>query len=100
MMQRIDCRTFLFWSEDINDRELVPEMRDALLEHKAACGSCADFASMTEHQRRVVHSLPPRAVPVNLAVGLRVLASKEIARREKLDVLLVTPDKKIWRSGK
>ena len=26
--------------------------------------------------------------------------AKEIARREKLDVLLVTPDKKIWRSGK
>lgn len=81
MMQRIDCRTFLFWSEDINDRELNSEMREALLEHKASCGSCADFASVTDHQRRVVHSLPPHAVPVNLAVGLRVLASKEIARR-------------------
>jgi thiamine biosynthesis lipoprotein ApbE len=26
--------------------------------------------------------------------------AKLIAQREKLDVILVTPDKKVWRSGK
>jgi len=26
--------------------------------------------------------------------------AKRIALREKLDVMLVTPDKKVWRSGK
>ena len=81
MMQKIDCRTFIFWCEDINDSELTAEMRTALIEYRSSCAACADFAGVTEHQRRVVHSLPPHAVPVNLAVGLRVLASKEIARR-------------------
>jgi len=81
MMHPIDCRTFAFWCEDINDTELTAEMREALIQHKASCASCADLANVTQHQRRVVHSLPARSVPVNLAVGLRVLASKEITRR-------------------
>ena len=33
-----------------------------------------------------------------MAVGLE--EAKRIALREKLDVMLVTPDKKVWRSGK
>jgi hypothetical protein len=33
-----------------------------------------------------------------MAVGFE--EAKRIALREKLDVMLVTPDKKVWRSGK
>jgi thiamine biosynthesis lipoprotein ApbE len=33
-----------------------------------------------------------------MAVGFE--EAKRIAQREKLDVILVTPDKQVWRSGK
>lgn len=81
MMKTIDCKTFAVWCEDLNDRELDPVWKQSMLDHQSACPACADVALATSHQRRAVHSLPVRNVPVDLAVGLRVVASKELAKR-------------------
>ncbi|MBM3782741.1 MAG: hypothetical protein FJW30_00190 [Acidobacteria bacterium] len=80
-MKSIDCRTFATWCEDLEDRELDPVMKSALEAHRADCPHCAEVALLTQRQRRAVHSLPRRNVPLDLAVGLRVVASKELARR-------------------
>ncbi len=81
MMRPVDCRTFQFWCEDLADPRIDAEFRNALSVHQSNCPSCSDFALRSHHQRRALHGLPPRPLPVNLAVNLRVLASKERARR-------------------
>lgn len=81
MMRPIDCRTYEFWSEDLEDASLDAGFRDALQAHRSDCPHCSDFALRTGHQRRAVHGLPRIQVPVSLAVNLRVLASKERSRR-------------------
>ncbi|HEU0122357.1 MAG TPA: hypothetical protein VFQ91_17640 [Bryobacteraceae bacterium] len=81
MIRPVDCQTFEFWAEDLSDARLDHGFRESLSAHVANCPQCSDFALRSGHQRRTVHGLPARPVPVNLAVNLRVLASKERARR-------------------
>ena len=81
MMQPVDCHTFRNWCEDIDDPRVDAALRESLAEHQGDCPQCEDFAMRFHHQRRALRSLTPRTVPVNLAVNLRVLASKERARR-------------------
>lgn len=81
MMRTADCQNFRLWFEDLNDPSLDQSLRDALSHHQANCDECADFALRHRQQRRSLRRLPARPVPVNLAVNLRVLASKERVRR-------------------
>lgn len=81
MKRPIDCKTFQFWSEDLQDARLDAGLLASLKEHRQECARCADFALKSSHQRRIVRGLPSRMVPVQLAVNLRVAASKERARR-------------------
>jgi anti-sigma factor RsiW len=67
--------------EDLADGRLEASVRRSLLAHQAGCRSCSEFAHRSQHQRRALRGLSPKAVPVQVAVGLRVLASKERARR-------------------
>jgi len=81
MKRPIDCRTFRIWCEDLSDPRMDAALRADLAAHRAGCPDCADFALRSQHQRRGLHGLPARTLPVNLAVSLRVLASKERSRR-------------------
>ena len=81
MMRPVDCQTFQYWCEDVGDRCVDTAFREKLDVHRGNCPRCSDFALRTSHQRRALHGLQVRSVPVNLAVNLRVLASKELARR-------------------
>jgi hypothetical protein len=81
MMRPVDCQTFEYWCEDLADSRVDASFREILGAHQSSCPRCSDFALRTRHQRRVLHGLKVRTVPVNLAVNLRVLASKEVARR-------------------
>jgi hypothetical protein len=81
MMRPIDCPTFQFWCEDVSDRRLDAGFREALDAHRAKCAACGDFAFRSQHQRRAVRALPSRNVPVQLAVQLRIMASKDRAAR-------------------
>ena len=81
MNRPMDCKTFRFWSDDLGDARMDAGLRAALAEHEIACAACGDYALRAGHQRRAVRGLPNRAVPVQLAVNLRVAASKERARR-------------------
>lgn len=81
MMRPVDCHTFEYWCEDLSDPRVDAAFREALAAHQAQCPKCADFALRSHHQRRAMRGLPVRNVPVNLAVNLRVMASKELVRR-------------------
>lgn len=81
MMRPVDCSTFEYWCEDLNDPRVDAAFREELAAHKSKCPRCSDYALRSQHQRRALHGLPVRQVPVNLAVNLRVMASKEKARR-------------------
>ncbi len=81
MMRPIDCQMFEFWCEDMADSRVDAAFRESLAGHEAQCSGCSDFALRSHHQRRALRGLPVRNVPVNLAVNLRVTASKELARR-------------------
>jgi|JI61114BRNA_FD_contig_31_442316_length_1471_multi_2_in_0_out_0_2 anti-sigma factor RsiW len=77
----VDCQTFEYWCEDTTSPRVDAALTEALKAHQASCERCSEFAVRTRQQRRALHALPVRQVPVNLAVNLRVLASKELARR-------------------
>jgi len=81
MMRPVDCQTFEYWCEDMGDARMDAGFLESLKAHQAQCPQCADFALRSRHQRRALRGLPARQVPVNLAVNLRVMASKEISRR-------------------
>jgi anti-sigma factor RsiW len=81
MMRPVDCQTFEYWCEDLNDTRVEAGLREALLRHQAECPGCSDFALRSHHQRRALHGMPARPVPMSLAVNLRVMASKERTRR-------------------
>ncbi|MBI2688094.1 MAG: hypothetical protein HYX27_17440 [Acidobacteria bacterium] len=84
MMRPVDCQTFEFWCEDLAESRIDATFRESLTAHGSQCPRCADFALRSHHQRRALHGLPLRQVPVNLAINLRVLASKERARRSSM----------------
>lgn len=95
MMRPVDCQTFEFWCEDMNSPRVDAALREQMLDHRAQCPRCSDFAIRSDHQRRALRGLPVRQVPVNLAVNLRVMASKELARRSTRVNLATRMD--IWR---
>jgi hypothetical protein len=94
-MRPIDCQTFQYWSEDLSDARLEPKFREELTRHQAQCAACSDYALRSQHQRRALRGLQVRPVPVNLAVNLRVMASKEVARRSSRVNLATRMD--MWR---
>ncbi|MFN0102205.1 MAG: hypothetical protein ACKV2U_08955 [Bryobacteraceae bacterium] len=81
MMRPVDCQTFEYWCEDLADPRVDAVLRDSLAAHQANCLRCSDFAVRTHHQRRALQGLLVRHAPINLAVNLRVMASKELVRR-------------------
>ncbi len=81
MMQSRECQHFELMWEDLADGRLDAPLRRSLLAHQAVCRTCSEFAHRSHHQRRALRGLSPKIVPVQVAVGLRVLASKERARR-------------------
>ena len=95
MMRPVDCQTFQYWCEDISDARMEPGFREELTAHQAECAGCADYALRSQHQRRALRGLTVRPVPVNLAVNLRVMASKEVARRSSRVNLATRMD--VWR---
>lgn len=95
MMRPVDCQTFEFWCEDVDSPRVDAAFREQLEAHRAQCTHCADFALRSQHQRRALRGLPVRPVPINLAVNLRVMASKELARRSTRVNLATRMD--IWR---
>lgn len=82
MMRPVDCQTFEFWCEDLADPRIDAAFRESLATHEANCPRCSDFSLRSHHQRRALRGLPVRQAPMDLAVNLRVLASKELARRK------------------
>jgi hypothetical protein len=95
MMRPVDCQTFQYWCEDISDARMDPAFHAELSRHKAGCAACSDFALRSQHQRRALRGLSVRQVPMNLAVNLRVMASKEVARRSSRVNLATRMD--MWR---
>ena len=95
MMRPVDCQTFEFWCEDMKSPRVDAAFREQLLHHQSQCPRCSDFAIRSDHQRRALRGLPVRQVPMNLAVNLRVVASKELARRSTRVNLATRMD--IWR---
>lgn len=95
MMRPVDCQTFEFWCEDLNGPRVDAALREQLQSHRAECPRCSDFAIRSGHQRRALRGLPVRPVPMNLAVNLRVMASKELARRSTRVNLATRMD--IWQ---
>ena len=81
MMPPVDCQTFEFWCEDFADSRFDAAFRESLGAHQSNCARCSDVALRARHQRRALHGLQVRPVPVNLAVNLRILVSKELVRR-------------------
>lgn len=95
MMRPVDCQTFEYWCEDLRDPRIDAAFQEELKAHEAKCPRCSDFASRTQHQRRALRGLQVRTVPINLAVNLRVMASKELSRRSTRVNLATRMD--IWR---
>lgn len=82
MTRPVDCQTFESHCDELPDPRLDSAIHQALVAHRASCPRCADFALRSHHQRRALRSLAPKPVPINVAVNLRVLASKERVRRQ------------------
>jgi hypothetical protein len=81
MMRPVDCQTFEYWCEDLGAAHVDATFRESVAAHPVNCPQCSDFARRSQHQRRALRSLPVRQVPMQVAVNLRVLASKELTRR-------------------
>jgi hypothetical protein len=80
-IQKVDCQTFEYWHEELAGAQLDAALHGMLTVHQAECSRCSDFAMRTRHHRRALQGLAVRQVPVQLAVNLRVIASKELSRR-------------------
>jgi hypothetical protein len=64
------------------DDALPPELRQDIRSHLAGCRSCGARSQQYVRARVALRALPALAPPQNLLVSLRVLASREKARRE------------------
>lgn len=76
-----ECREILAASTDYLDRRCTEARAGQIGRHLADCGYCSARVDEMLQQRRAVHALPRRPVPVNLAISLRVIASKQYAQR-------------------
>ncbi|MCX6607982.1 MAG: zf-HC2 domain-containing protein, partial [Acidobacteria bacterium] len=78
---RNECKATQALSSEYIDRTCTEANAREIARHLSACPACTDELDEMVHLRRTVHTLPRRAVPVNLAISLRVAASKQYAQR-------------------
>jgi len=78
---RTECKAVRSHSAEYLDRTCTEANAREIARHLSTCPQCTAHLGELAHLRRTVHSLPQRAVPVNLAVSLRVAASKHYAQR-------------------
>lgn len=84
LVDRVVCRSVLDASADYLDRRCTEFRSREIQRHLDGCAECAARMEELAQLRRSVRSLPSRTVPANVAVGLRVVASREHARRAGL----------------
>ncbi|MFB3778200.1 MAG: zf-HC2 domain-containing protein [Bryobacteraceae bacterium] len=78
----MDCRTVRRSLAGICDQATSPDERRRIRTHLAGCPSCASLSQQYLRGRAALRGLPALRPPAHLIASLRILASREIARRE------------------
>lgn len=81
MNRPVTCHAFRAMCDEYTHEELDASLRRQMERHEAECLACAESAQAMRHQRRALRDMSSRRVPMQLAVQLRVVASRERARR-------------------
>ena len=76
-----ECNATQTHTTEYLDRTCTEANAREIARHLNTCPDCMSQLGERVHLRRSVHALPQRSVPVNLAVSLRVAASKHYAQR-------------------
>ena len=76
-----ECQATRAHSTEYLDRTCTEANARQFARHLDTCSACTAHLDEAAHLRRSVHALPQRAVPVNLAISLRIAASKQYAHR-------------------
>lgn len=77
----LECKSMQRDAVDYLDRLCTAGRAREIGRHLSGCSACTQHLDSMIHLRRSVRALPPRPVPTNLAVSLRVTASRHHARR-------------------
>jgi hypothetical protein len=77
----IECKAIQREAADYLDRLCTAARAREIGRHLSGCPACSQHLDNMIHLRRSVRALPPRPVPTNLAVSLRVAASRHHARK-------------------
>lgn len=75
------CSSIRQQSSDFLDCRCTKEQAAEVHRHLTSCPNCAARMDELMRQRKILRQLSPRMVPADLAVSLRVVASKEASRR-------------------
>jgi len=81
MMEPINCRTVQAGLWEFVSGRLSAEVREAFGQHLASCGDCAARRTEIRSMRTTLKSLPAKVTTPMLQTKLRVVASRERARR-------------------
>lgn len=76
-----ECKQIRHEAVDYLDRLCTAARAREIGRHLSNCPACTQHLDSMIHLRRSVRSLPVRSVPANLAVSLRVAASRHHSRR-------------------
>jgi hypothetical protein len=76
-----ECKAIQREAANYLDRFCTADRAREIGRHLSECLPCTQYLDSLIHLRRGVRALPSRTVPVNLAVSLRVAASRHHARR-------------------
>ncbi len=76
-----ECKAIQREAVDYLDRLCTAARAREISRHLSGCSACTQHLDSMIHLRRGVRALPPRPVPTNLAVSLRVAASRQHSRR-------------------
>lgn len=93
----MDCSQVKSVLSSLADGHVIEAERRAAMAHLDACQECALHFEQLNEVRAVVRALPARRVPPILALSLRVIASREAARRRRFHGLLATC--RAWSEG-
>ena len=65
------------------DRQLAEQERNLVASHLSVCGECAALHGRIAHLRENLRAMPEARAPRRLTIDLRVLASRELLRRQQ-----------------
>jgi hypothetical protein len=77
----MDCQQIKLKVSDVLDGHIVEAERKQVLAHMEHCPDCASRFGQQQGIRHALRNLPPRPVPADLAMNLRVAASREASHR-------------------